>query len=763
MISHELEVCLNLAVSEAARHGHEYVTTEHMLYGLLHNEAAARAIRACGGSVKDVRQDLDSFFAENLENAVLGEGQLPQPTLAFQRVIQAAFQQVRAAGRDYILGSHVLIAMFHEQESFAVYFLEKQNISRFDLINFVSHGVTRPGYEHVLEEGSSAGKPVPVEDDGAHAGDATSKQEGKDPLALYATDLVNKANQGLIDPLIGRDDEIDRAVQVLARRRKNNPLFVGDAGVGKTALVEGLAARIAADNVPEALRGAKIFALDMGALLAGAKFRGDFEERLKGVLNSLKKVKKGILFIDEIHTVVGAGAVSGGTMDASNLLKPGLSSGDVRCIGSTTYKEFRNHFESDHALARRFQKIDVPAPSVADTVKILRGLKSRYEEFHNVRYSSDAVTAAVELSERYIKDRLLPDKAIDVLDEAGAAVALKGPATKPRTVNIDIVQATVARMAKVPVQKVSSTDRELLKCLGDELRNAVFGQEQAIAAIDAAIKLSRSGLTAPGKPIGSFLFAGPTGVGKTEVAKQLAKIMGIEFLRFDMSEYMEKHSVSRLIGAPPGYVGFDQGGLLTEAVNKNPYAVLLLDEIEKAHPDLQNVLLQVMDHGTLTDTNGRKVDFQNVVIILTTNAGAEELSRGNIGFGRAPGQSETQGPSQAVKTMFSPEFRNRLDAIINFQPLNQEVVLLVVDKFLRELNEQLREKKVTVAVDDAARQWLAKTGYDAAYGARPLGRTIMEHVKKPLSQEVLFGRLTRGGQVQVQLAKDGQTLEFTFT
>ena len=814
MISHELEVSLNLAVSEAARRGHEYVTVEHVLYAILFDTSASEAVKACGGSIEFVRTDLEDFFKSHLQSHVLKPGQIPQPTVAFQRVIQRAAQHVRSSGKDKILAVNVLVAIYSEKDSFAAYFLQKQSIGRFDIVNFISHGITKTpslsagneadGEMNRLpaargdQDGESGGAGQPGnQDDGDERGEAEGGQKrsaGKDPLSMYTVDLCARAREGKIDPLIGRAAEVERTVQILCRRRKNNPLFVGDAGVGKTALAEGLALRIIHDDVPEPMKGAIIYSLDMGSLLAGSRYRGDFEQRLKALLAAIKKVPNAVLFIDEIHTVIGAGSVSGGSLDASNLLKPALASGALRCIGSTTFKEFRNHFESDHAFARRFQRIDIEAPSVEDTIKILEGLKSRYEDFHNVKYTAEAIKAAVNLSNRYMTDKQLPDKAIDVMDESGVMVALRsaaktaakalskakisakasdegvidaasgvdektsGAVKKRPSVTVDDVSAVVAKMTRVPPQKVSSEDRESLRTLAADLKKVVFGQDPAIDALAAAIKLSRSGLSSETKPIGSFMFSGPTGVGKTEVAKQLAAVLGVEFLRFDMSEYMEKHTVSRLIGAPPGYVGFDQGGLLTDAMNKNPYAVLLLDEIEKAHPDLQNILLQVMDHGSLTDTNGRKADFRNAILIMTTNAGARELSQAGIGFSRkvdddyAPDKAE-RAETEAIKNFFAPEFRNRLDALINFSPLSKPIILLVVDKFMGELGDKLKAKGVSIELTEAAREWLGEKGYDRAYGARPLGRLIQEKVKKPLADEVLFGKLSKGGHVKVEVKK----------
>lgn len=767
MLSQDLEVSLNLAVTEASRRGHPYVTVEHILFALLHNTKTKDVIESCGGSVDAIRGDLESFFREHIQGPALKEGQLPQPTIGFQRVIQRAAQQVQAAGKEKIQGANVLVSIFSERESFAVYYLKKQSINRLDVLQFISHGVAKPeGDNSVPLSRRAEERFLPGQDpqsNGEGEGDDEKSSVQKDPLKLYTTDLCEKARQGKIDPLIGRDVELERTMQILCRRRKNNPLFVGDAGVGKTAIAEGLALKIVNGEVPEVLKGTQIFALDMGSLVAGSKFRGDFEQRLKGVMNALKKIDKALLFIDELHTVIGAGAVGGGALDASNILKPALASGELRCMGSTTFKEYRAHIENDHALARRFQKIDIEEPSQADTVEILKGLKAKYEEFHNVHFSNGAIKAAVELSSRYMSDRKLPDKALDVLDEAAAAVVLKGgvEGDKKKTISVDMIQATVARMARIPAQKVSTTDREALKTLEKDLKAKVFGQDKAIEALTASIRLARSGMSEPDKPIGSFLFSGPTGVGKTEVAKQLAEIMGVELLRFDMSEYMERHSVSRLIGAPPGYVGFDQGGMLTDAITKNPHAVLLLDEIEKAHPDMQNILLQVMDHGTLTDNNGRKSDFRNVIIIMTTNAGAKELSQKAIGFERKKGrEGEGEGISKAVRDMFSPEFRNRLNAIITFGPLPLDVVKMVAFKFIEELNSTLQDKKVVLLANDEAIAWIARNGYDEAYGARPIKRLIEEKVKKPLANELLFGRLVKGGTVEIRVKND--ELEFVF-
>ncbi len=755
MLSPDLEVSLNLAVSEATRRGHPYVTVEHILYALLHNATAREAIEACGGAIDSVRRALESFFEEHIDNNALKQGQLPQPTIGFQRVIQRAAQHVQSSGKDKIQGANVLVAIFSEKDSFAVFYLEREKITRLDIVQYLSHGA--PKDEEPEDEGDE-GQYLP-----GHAPDESSGggSSAKDALAKYTVDLCERARAGKIDPLIGRDAELERIMQILCRRRKNNPLFVGEAGVGKTALAEGLALMVTRKEVPAALEGLKVFSLDMGSLIAGSKFRGDFEQRLKGVVKALQKYPKHVLFIDEIHTIVGAGAVGGGALDASNILKPALTSGELRCMGSTTYKEFRTHFESDHALARRFQKIDIEEPSHQDALRILRGLKDVYEKHHNVKYTSGALQAAVELSARYINDRKLPDKAIDVIDEAAASLTLRGVKQKSRTITADIIQGVVAKMARIPLTKVNYTEREMLKDLDLTIKGQVFGQDRAIEALANAIKLARSGLGDEERPIGSFLFAGPTGVGKTEVAKQLAKSLSIELVRFDMSEYMERHSVSRLIGAPPGYVGFDQGGLLTEAINKSPHAVLLLDEIEKAHPDMQNILLQVMDHGTLTDNNGRKTDFRNVIIIMTTNAGAKELSQQVIGFNQTVrSATEVAGISKAVKEMFSPEFRNRLSAIINFGPLPLDVVKMVARKFVEDLNGKLQKKKVMLEFDDAAIEWLAVKGYDEAYGARPIRRLVEDKVKQPLADELLFGEMANGGTIKVTVHNDALDFQF---
>jgi ATP-dependent Clp protease ATP-binding subunit ClpA len=746
VISRELEATLGLAVAEARRRRHEYLTIEHVLYALLHDENAAEVIRQCGGDLQALRRDLEAYLDEGLDALPQGVDRDPEQTLSFQRVMQRAAIHVQSAGKRQIEAVNVLVAMFRENGSYALYLLERQGITRLDVLNYVSHGISKVGDD---AQGGSLG---PSEREGPGGGGEGEQAPIKDPLAAFTTDLVARAHEGKIDPLIGRAHEIERTVHVLCRRRKNNPIFVGDAGVGKTALAEGLALKIATGEVPEPLRDAKIYALDMGSLLAGTKFRGEFEQRLKAVLKALRKIPNAILFIDEIHSVIGAGAATGGAMDASTMLKPALASGDLRCIGSTTYHDYKSYFERDRALSRRFQRIEVVEPTVEEAVLIVQGLKPHYEAHHGVTYSASALRAAVELSARHINDRFLPDKAIDVLDEAGAALRLAG--RKKKTVGVKDVEAIVSRIARVPVRNVSVSDREALASLEGDLKQVVFGQDEAIHALASAIKLSRSGLGAPTRPIGSFLFSGPTGVGKTEVAVQLARILGVAFHRFDMSEYMEKHTVSRLIGAPPGYVGFDQGGLLTDAIIRNPYTVLLLDEIEKAHPDLFNILLQVMDHATLTDNNGRKADFRNVILIMTTNAGAQEMSRKAMGFGRA-GLDLGKG-KEAIERLFAPEFRNRIDGIIAFSALSPPIVERVVDKFLTELDLQLAEKKVDLEVSPEARLWLAERGYDSAFGARPMARLIQSAIKRVLADEILFGRLRGGGRVEVTVGEDDE-------
>ena len=751
MISEELEVSLHMAFVEARAARHEFITVEHLLLALLDNAAAADVLKACSANIDELRRDLRKFVNENTP-VFPGEDEVDtQPTLGFQRVIQRAIMHVSSgnSNKNTVTGANVLVAMFGEKDSHAVYYLQQQGVTRLDVVNYLSHGITKTP------------EPPPAEPVKQAAQDSTEQKsdQQKSPLELYATDLNAEARQGRIDPLIGREHEVERVIQVLCRRRKNNPLLVGEAGVGKTAIAEGLAWRIVKGDVPEVLAQAQVYALDMGALLAGTKYRGDFEQRLKGVLKTLKDNDRAILFIDEIHTLIGAGSASGGTLDASNLLKPALSSGQLKCMGATTYNEYRGIFEKDHALSRRFQKIDVPEPTVEQTIQILRGLKSHFEAHHGVRYSSAAITAAAELSARHINDRFLPDKAIDVIDEAGAAQRLLPRSRQKKVIGKPEIQATVAKIARIPPQSVSTDDRNKLATLERDLKTVVFGQDAAIEALAASIKMARSGLGKPDKPIGSFLFSGPTGVGKTEVARQLAFVLGIELLRFDMSEYMERHAVSRLIGAPPGYVGFDQGGLLTEAISKQPHCVLLLDEIEKAHPDVYNILLQVMDHGTLTDNNGRKADFRNVIIVMTTNAGAQELNRAAIGFTPPPRAGDEMAD---IKRMFTPEFRNRLDAIIGFSALSQDIILRVVDKFLMQLEDQLHEKRVDVSFSDSLRDYLAKKGFDPAMGARPMQRLIQDTIRRALADELLFGRLVDGGSVSVDLDENEQVkLEFS--
>jgi ATP-dependent Clp protease ATP-binding subunit ClpA len=734
MISKELEGTLNAALKEAKSRRHEYVCLEHLLYALLQDKDASAAIINCGGDIDRLRKGLESFFQTHLEALPGGTDHQPQQTLSFHRVLQRAVIHAQSAEKKEINGGNLLIAMFREPDSYAVYLLQEQGITRFDLVNYISHGISKIATSEELpqseEEQTEEEKP----------------SRRVKPLEAFAVNLVAKAQQGNIDPLIGRDDEIERTIHVLCRRRKNNPIYVGDPGVGKTAIAEGLALKIHHGEVPDALKDSVIYALDMGALLAGTKFRGDFEQRLKGVLAGLKKRPNSILFIDEIHTIVGAGATSGGSMDASNILKPALASGELKCIGSTTYHDYKSYFERDRALARRFQKIEIPEPSQDEAYKILEGLKPHYEKHHGVHYSAGAIRAAVQLSAKHINDRKLPDKAIDVIDEVGAAVKIQPIEKRKKTIGPKDIERIVAKIAKIPPRSVSVSDKEQLQNLERDLKLTVFGQDTAIETLASTIKLSRSGLGHPEKPIGCFLFSGPTGVGKTEVAKQLAHIMGIEFIRFDMSEYMEKHTVSRLIGAPPGYVGFDQGGLLTDAINRNPYAVLLLDEIEKAHPDLFNILLQVMDHATLTDNNGKKADFRNIILIMTTNAGARELSGAPLGFGA---RSNAGKSKEAIEKMFSPEFRNRLDAMINFNSLSMEIIERVVDKFIIELDHQLNEKKVFLQLTVKARRWLAERGYDPSFGARPMARLIQNEIKRVLADEILFGKLQSGGKVEV--------------
>lgn len=742
MLSKDLELTLNSAFKEARAKRHEFMTVEHLLLALLDNHAAADVLSACAADIPQLRRDLIEFIDSTTPLIPTDdEDRETQPTLGFQRVLQRAVFHVQSSGKKEVTGANVLVAIFSEQESQAVYFLKQQNISRIDVVNFIAHGISKVQSDEAEQQ------------DFNH--EASQEEQGGDgqanPLDSFATNLNESASKGRIDPLVGRDYEVDRVVQILSRRRKNNPLLVGETGVGKTAIAEGLAKRIVDGEVPEIMLGAQVYSLDLGALLAGTKYRGDFEKRLKGLLAELKKRDKSILFIDEIHTIIGAGAASGGVMDASNLLKPLLSSGELRCMGSTTYQEFRGIFEKDSALTRRFQKIDVNEPSVEETYKILKGLKTRFEEHHHLKYTDKALRAAAELADRYITDRHLPDKAIDVIDEAGAAERLKSESRRKKSIGVSDVERVVALIARVPAKSVNKNDKELLSNLERNLKMTVFGQDQAIEDISSAIKLARAGLKSADKPIGSFLFAGPTGVGKTEVTKQLAESMGVELLRFDMSEYMERHTASRLIGAPPGYVGFDQGGLLTDGVNRHPHCVLLMDEIEKAHPDVFNLLLQVMDHGTLTDNNGRKTDFRNVILILTSNAGAQEMSRRSVGF---TVQDNSTDGLELIKKTFTPEFRNRLDGIVQFTALSPEVVLNVVDKFLVELQAQLDDKRVNMEVSQEAREWLAVEGYDKNMGARPMARLIQEKIKRPLADLILFGSLSQGGTVEVTL-KDG--------
>ncbi|RMG29677.1 MAG: ATP-dependent Clp protease ATP-binding subunit ClpA [Gammaproteobacteria bacterium] len=743
MLSKELEQSLNQAFREAREKRHEFMTVEHLLLALLDNSEAAEVLRACGADLEALRRDLTTFIEETTPLLLSGDSRETQPTLGFQRVLQRAVFHVQSSGNKEVTGANVLVAIFSEQESQAVYFLNRQNITRLDVVNYISHGISKVTDEDGGTDGASTE---------AGAGEEQEGATRKSPLETFATNLNRLAREGKIDPLIGRRAEIERTIQVLCRRRKNNPLYVGEAGVGKTALAEGLARMIVDGEVPEVLADCTIYSLDLGALVAGTKYRGDFEKRLKSVLAALRQEPGAILFIDEIHTIIGAGAASGGVMDASNLIKPMLASGELKCIGSTTYQEYRGIFEKDRALARRFQKIDVREPTVEETVQILKGLKPVFEAHHGVKYSYKALRAAAELSDRYINDRHLPDKAIDVIDEAGAYQRLLPPSKRRKTVGTADIERIIASIARIPPKTVSRTDMDKLKTLERDLKMVIFGQDEAIDALVSAIKMARSGLGHEDKPMGSFLFAGPTGVGKTEVTRQLARQLGIELIRFDMSEYMERHTVSRLIGAPPGYVGFDQGGLLTDQILKHPHAVLLLDEIEKAHPEVFNLLLQVMDHGTLTDNNGRKADFRNVIIVMTTNAGAQEMDRPSIGF--TPQDHSTDG-MEAIRRLFTPEFRNRLDAIIQFRPLDATVIAQVVNKFIYELEAQLSEKGVTIELDDEARVWLAEKGYDPKMGARPMARVVREHIKKPLADEILFGRLARGGHVRVGV-RDGE-------
>jgi ATP-dependent Clp protease ATP-binding subunit ClpA len=754
--SRSLEQALHRALALANERGHEYATLEHLLLALIDDLDAAAVLRACSVDLNLLRRNLENYVDTELANLVADGRRDAKPTAGFQRVIQRAVIHVQSSGREEVTGANVLVAIFAERESHAAYFLQEQDMTRYDAVNYISHGIAK-------RPGMTQARPVRgVEQDSEEHEEPGGPNRGVgEALAAYCVNLNDKAEKGRIDPLIGRESEVNRTIQILCRRQKNNPLYVGDPGVGKTAIAEGLARKIVLGEVPGVLRDCTIFQLDMGTLLAGTRYRGDFEERIKAVIKEVENFPGAIMFIDEIHTVIGAGATSGGAMDASNLLKPALASGTLRCIGSTTYKEYRQHFEKDRALVRRFQKIDVNEPTVADAVKILRGLKPYYEEFHKVRYTNEAIRSAVELSARYMSDRKLPDKAIDVIDESGASQMLLPESRRKAMIGVRQIEETVATMARIPPRSVSKNDTAVLRDLAADLKRVVFGQDQAIDALAASIKLARAGLREPEKPIGSYLFSGPTGVGKTEVARQLASVLGVNILRFDMSEYMERHSVSRLIGAPPGYVGFDQGGLLTDGIDQHPHTVLLLDEIEKAHPDLFNILLQVMDHGKLTDHNGKTVDFRNVILIMTTNAGAADLARAAFGFGSSVREGDDM---EAITRMFTPEFRNRLDAVIGFSHLSPEIVHLVVEKFVLQLEAQLAERQVNIELSEEARDWLARTGYDSQMGARPLARIIQEHVKRPLADEVLFGRLSNGGTVRVVLeSEDGKDkLGFTY-
>ena len=745
MLSRELEVTLNLAFKDARAKRHELMSVEHLLLALLDNTSAVSVLNSCGADIEKLRSELVEFLDATTPLIPASDtDRETQPTLGFQRVLQRAVFHVQSSGRKEVDGSNVLVAIFSEQESHAVYLLKQQDINRIDIVNYIAHGVSKDGEE-----------PAPQGAEGAESDADDEKQVT--PLQAYATDLNEQARKGLIDPLVGRDSEIERVIQILSRRRKNNPLLVGESGVGKTAIAEGLAKLIVDGQVPDVIKESTVHALDLGALLAGTKYRGDFEKRLKALLNELKETPDQVLFIDEIHTIIGAGAASGGVMDASNLLKPLLASGEIRCVGSTTYQEYRGIFDKDRALSRRFQKIDVTEPSVEDTYQILRGLKTRFEEHHQLKYTDRSLKVAAELADKYINDRFMPDKAIDVIDEVGAFQQLQPPSRRKKQISVGDVEQMVAKIARIPAKNVSSSDKNALRDLETNLKMVIFGQDEAIDSLSSAIKLSRAGLKEEGKPIGSFLFSGPTGVGKTEVCRQLASIMGVELIRFDMSEYMERHTVSRLIGAPPGYIGYDQGGLLTESITKHPHSVLLLDEIEKAHPEVFNLLLQVFDHGSLTDNNGRKADFRNVVIIMTTNAGAQEMSRNSIGFQK---QDHSTDGMEVIKKMFTPEFRNRLDSIIQFSALSKDVIKTVVDKFLVEIQVQLDDKKVQLDVTDEAREWLAENGYDEKMGARPMQRLIQNRIKKELAEDILFGKLSRnGGVVHVSVADDELVLE----
>ncbi|MCY3751357.1 MAG: ATP-dependent Clp protease ATP-binding subunit ClpA [Gammaproteobacteria bacterium] len=745
MLDKDLEQTLNDAFRNARDKRYEFVTVEHLLLALLENPAAIKVLRACGADMDELHNELTRFIEDNSPRLADDDERETQPTLGFQRVFQRAVQHVQSSGKKEVSGANILVAIFGERESHAAFFLNRQNVARLDVVNYIAHGISKN-----VENEAGAPDASTEDDESAH------DENSRNPLENYTINLNQQAELGKIDPLIGREHEVQRTIQILCRRRKNNPIFVGEAGVGKTAITEGIAKQIVDKMVPEVLQDCTIYSLDMGALLAGTKYRGDFEKRLKGVIAELMNRPGAILFIDEIHTIIGAGAASGGVMDASNIIKPVLASGDIKCIGSTTFQEFRGIFEKDRALARRFQKIDVTEPSIEETVKILQGLKSRFEEHHQVRYTHQSLRSAAELSERYITDRHLPDKAIDIIDEAGASQRLLPPSRRKKTIGVQDIESIVAKVARIPPKTVTTSHRDIMKNLERNLKMVVFGQDKAIESLATAIKMSRSGLGNPEQPIGAFLLAGPTGVGKTEISKQLANAMGIQLIRFDMSEYMERHTVSRLIGAPPGYVGFDQGGLLTDEVTKHPHCVLLLDEMEKAHPDVFNLMLQVMDHGTLTDTNGRHVDFRNVIIIMTTNAGADRISRASVGFTQ---QDHTSDALEVINKIFSPEFRNRLNAIIEFNALDHKTILNVVDKFLVELQAQLDDKKVIIDVDDAARLWLGTHGYDKVMGARPMARLIQEQIKKKLAEELLFGKLLHGGHVIVSAEDDELTIE----
>ena len=744
MISKELSETLGFAVREAKRRRHEYVCVEHLLFAILYDSEGIEIIESCGGNVESLKNSLEMFFSERMESVPENNEYVLQQTVGFQRVIQRAINHVRSAEKQQVEVSDILASIFQEKDSHAEYFLSSEGITRLDVLSYISHNVAKPVHKEGIDPFITTEK--------------SDKKQKSDALEAFTIDLVKYAAQGKLDPLIGRDLEMERTVQVLCRRRKNNPIFVGDPGVGKTAMAEGLAIRISEGNIPELLKDVRIYSLDLGGLLAGTKFRGDFEQRLKGVLSSLKKKKHAILFIDEIHTTVGAGATSRGSMDASNILKPALATGELRCIGSTTYEDYKNFFEKDRALSRRFEKIEILEPPVKETVQILKGLRSRYEEHHGIVYTDKALKAAAELSAKYLNDRYLPDKAIDVIDEAGAFIRLSN-SSRRKKINPKDIENIVAKMARIPTVSVSTPDKAKLETLGEKIKSVVFGQDDAIKSLVTSIKRSRAGLGSPERPVGSFLFAGPTGVGKTEVSMQVARALGVHFLRFDMSEYMEKHAVARLIGAPPGYIGFDQGGLLTDDIRKHPYSVLLFDEIEKAHPDMFNILLQVLDHATLTDNNGKKADFRNVIIMMTSNAGTREMSTQTIGFGDKGHDTKAKG-KKAVENFFSPEFRNRLDGIIHFNPLNEEIMKKVVDKFINELRGQLVAKKVTIDLSPEARTWLAKNGHDPRYGARPLGRLIQTEIKDILSDEILFGRLEKGGRVMIDVENSKLTFNY---